>query len=105
LWATGWGSVSEGGSFVCDLKTIPLVAGDPEDCASGKSAQPDDAFDRTFFCATGLDRLNTCAGDSGSPVFELRDGEWVAVGITLSGEGCRPSDQGIYLRLASLRFD
>lgn len=105
VWATGWGSITEGGPFVCDLKKIALVIGSPQDCASGKPGESSVEFERKFFCATGRDGVNTCAGDSGSPVFELRDGQWSAVGLTLSGEGCHPTDQGIYLRLEPLTFD
>lgn len=101
-WAVGWGSLTKGGPFVCDLKTIPIIVGSPDDCAAGKPGTSRESFARTFFCGTGRDRLNTCAGDSGSPVFDLRSGSWAAIGITLSGEGCAPDDQGVYFRLDRL---
>ena len=44
---------------------------------------------------------DACYGDSGGPIFEVRDGQPVQVGVISSGYGCaRPDFSGVYSRVS-----
>lgn len=46
---------------------------------------------------------NTCQGDSGSGVYVDTGGVVRAIGLTLGGSGCGPSDTGLYLSGTMMR--
>ena len=96
LLATGWGTLTEGGSRPIDLHAVevPLVA--RSNCNDANSYNGD--VTENMICA-GLDvgGRDTCHGDSGGP---LTRGN-VLTGITSWGIGCaRPNLFGVYTRVS-----
>ena len=92
LTAWGWGTGSIGGASPCEAAPKSLVEVTSGECAVSEPARYGD-----FLCVVPVEGgPNTCAGDSGGPVFDQR-GRLVA--ITVAGIGCGPDDPGIYLRL------
>jgi hypothetical protein len=94
-WATGWGSLSSGGSVTNNLMQVEIPALSDDDCQTKyEMANLDSSF-----CAgkTGGNK-DTCQGDSGGPlVTKDSNGKWNVVGITSYGYGC--SDGGVYTRV------
>jgi len=97
--ATGWGTTSpDQPSYPARLRQVTLDITAPATCADvwGEFYQSS-----TMVCAAAAGR-DTCAGDSGGPLLEDRNGTWVQVAITSTGEGCAdPRYPGIYTRLAA----
>lgn len=96
LLATGWGALTEGGSFPINLRkvTLPLVSRTNCNDANSYGGQ----ITTSMLCA-GRDSggIDTCQGDSGGP---LARGS-VLTGIVSWGDGCaRPNLFGVYTRVS-----
>ncbi len=101
--ASGWGALSEGGSFPEQLHSVQFnmladsVCG--AEAAYGTGFQPE-----TMVCAgEPAGGKDTCQGDSGGPlVVPLNGGAARLVGDTSFGSGCaRPGFPGVYGRVAA----
>jgi len=108
LWApgssafvTGWGALSEGGSYPDQLQVAAVGMLADSTCAGQYGAT---YFPTVMVCAGVLEGgRDTCQGDSGGPlVVPTGWGEFRLVGDTSFGEGCaRPGVPGVYGRLAA----
>jgi trypsin len=97
LLVTGWGALTEGGSFPIDLRkaTVPLVSNTT--CNGRKSYGG--AITSQMICAGfSSGGVDSCQGDSGGP---LTQGS-VLTGIVSWGTGCaRRNKYGVYSRVSS----
>jgi trypsin len=97
LLATGWGALSEGGSFPIDLRKVSLPLVSRTNCNDANSYNGQ--ITARMLCA-GRDSggIDTCQGDSGGP---LARGS-VLTGIVSWGNGCaRPNFFGVYTRISN----
>jgi secreted trypsin-like serine protease len=97
LLVTGWGALSEGGSFPIDLRkvTVPLVSTTNCNDSNSYNGQITARMICAGFDAGGRD---SCQGDSGGP---LARGS-VLTGIVSWGDGCaRPNKHGVYTRVSN----
>lgn len=96
LLATGWGALSEGGSFPTNLRKVSLPLVSRTNCNDANSYNGQ--ITTSMLCA-GRDSggIDTCQGDSGGP---LARGS-VLTGIVSWGNGCaRPNFFGVYTRVS-----
>ncbi|NOT86673.1 MAG: serine protease [Lysobacter sp.] len=96
MLATGWGALTEGGSFPINLRKVSLPLVDRTNCNDANSYNGQ--ITTSMLCA-GRDSggIDTCQGDSGGP---LTRGS-VLTGIVSWGTGCaRPNKFGIYTRVS-----
>jgi trypsin len=97
LLVTGWGALTEGGSFPIDLRkaTVPLVSATT--CNGRKSYNG--AITARMICAGfASGGVDSCQGDSGGP---LTQGS-VLTGIVSWGTGCaRRNKYGVYSRVSN----
>jgi trypsin len=97
LLATGWGALSEGGSFPIDLRKVSVPLTSRTNCNDANSYNGQ--ITSRMLCA-GRDSggIDTCQGDSGGP---LARGS-VLTGIVSWGNGCaRANFFGVYTRLSN----
>lgn len=97
LLVTGWGALSEGGSFPINLRkaTVPLVSTTNCNDSNSYAGQITARMICAGFDAGGVD---SCQGDSGGP---LARGT-VLTGIVSWGTGCaRPNKHGVYTRVSN----
>ncbi|MGI8460687.1 MAG: serine protease [Solirubrobacterales bacterium] len=101
-FASGWGALSEGGTFPDQLHAVQLSYLDDSVC-SDPSRYGTGYFPQTMLCAGELaGGKDTCQGDSGGPLVALTDNGVRLIGDTSFGVGCaRPNFPGVYGRLAS----
>lgn len=97
LLVTGWGALSEGGSFPTSLRkvTVPLV--NRTNCNDANSYNGD--ITARMLCA-GFDAggKDSCQGDSGGPLARGR----LLTGIVSWGDGCaRANKHGVYTRVSN----
>jgi trypsin len=100
LLATGWGALSEGGSFPINLRKVQLPLVSRSNCNDANSYNGD--ITGNMLCA-GRDSggIDTCQGDSGGPLTRGA-GNSVLTGITSFGTGCaRRNLFGVYTRISS----
>jgi trypsin len=96
LLATGWGALSEGGSFPINLRKVSLPLADRVNCNDANSYNGQ--ITANMLCA-GRDSggIDTCQGDSGGP---LTRGSSLT-GIVSWGNGCaRRNFFGVYTRVS-----
>ncbi len=97
LLVTGWGALSEGGSFPTSLRkaTVPLVSRTNCNDSNSYGGQITTRMICAGFDAGGVD---SCQGDSGGPL--ARSG--VLTGIVSWGDGCaRRNKHGVYTRVSN----
>lgn len=97
LLVTGWGALSEGGSFPTSLRkaTVPLVSATNCNDSNSYGGQITSRMICAGFDAGGVD---SCQGDSGGPL--ARSG--VLTGIVSWGDGCaRRNKHGVYTRVSN----
>lgn len=96
-WATGWGTLEEGGDIANTLQEVdvPIVSND--DCRSSYSTLTDN-----MICAGLTDGgKDSCQGDSGGPLVSKNGSVWVQAGVVSFGIGCaRPGFPGVYARVS-----
>ncbi|KAJ9088376.1 hypothetical protein DSO57_1023726 [Entomophthora muscae] len=99
LKVVGWGTVSKGGKNSDVLLEIELPVFNKNAC-KGIYAKLDT---RSQFCAGFLDGgKDSCQADSGGPIFEMKNGIPVLVGIVSWGEGCaKKGFPGVYTRTSA----
>ena len=100
LLATGWGTLTQGGTRPVDLMKVQVPVVELSNCNDANSYNG--AITAQMFCA-GLDAggKDTCQGDSGGP---LTGGAGNAVlnGIVSWGRGCaQPNFFGVYTKVAN----
>jgi len=87
LWFTGWGrtenSISSGVATSLQQVSMPLAT--PQAC---EAFTKPGWVEEVMFCA-GFDQPGklTCNGDSGGPVVQLRNGQYILLGLTDFGKG------------------
>lgn len=97
LLVTGWGALSEGGSFPVDLRKVTVPLADRTNCNDSNSYNGQ--ITTRMLCA-GRDSggIDSCQGDSGGP---LTRGS-ALVGIVSWGQGCaRANKFGVYARVSN----
>jgi secreted trypsin-like serine protease len=99
--AMGWGANPWSSTDSCSVGSHVLHVVDAQECAS---ALPSSTVDTSFqFCALPeRGQTNTCAGDSGGPVFLGSSSDLRLVGLIVSGPGCGPDDPGSYQEIRPL---
>lgn len=100
--ARGWGRESLTGSYPCEAKSIRLMPTKLDRCSSAKALTSTEGV----FCARPTGEENTCAGDSGGPLYQEVGPRAVVVGLVEGGIGCEAMDDGVYTHLGgiALRF-
>jgi trypsin len=92
----GWGRLGANGQLPCEIVTKSLQIVSLNLCASDLAAVHSTSSDSSdYICAAPTGALNTCQGDSGSPIYDATSG--AVLGLTLRGVGCGPHDPGLYL--------
>ena len=97
MLATGWGALTEGGSFPIKLQKVSLPLAGRADCNDANSYNGQ-ISDRMMCAGKAGGGIDTCQGDSGGPL--ARGG--ALIGITSWGRGCaRRNFYGVYTRLSN----
>lgn len=100
-WISGWGALSEGGSFPEILQEVAVDVKSQWDC---EDSYGEDSFTSDMMCANGRNSggiADACQGDSGGPFVCESDGQWFVQGATSWGKGCANSaSPGVYSRTA-----
>src|SRR5262245_16105098 len=99
--ATGWGSLSSGGSFPIDLREVVVPVVSDATCASAPYYGA--AFKAASMICAGATGLDTCQGDSGGPLVVNGPGiHPIQMGVTSWGIGCAAANKpGVYSRVAN----
>lgn len=102
LRVTGWGALTEGGSFPTNLRMVNVPLTSRTNCNDANSYSGD--ITARMICA-GLDAggKDSCQGDSGGPLTDdLGAGFKVLTGIVSWGTGCaRANLPGVYSRVSN----
>jgi trypsin len=101
-WATGWGTISSGGSKSDTLREVNVDRIADSACGAATS-YGSDFHPETMVCAGEmLGGQDTCQGDSGGPlVTPVGGGAFRLIGDTSWGNGCAlPNHPGVYGRVA-----
>ncbi|XP_042855252.1 trypsin-1-like [Penaeus japonicus] len=91
--ASGWGTLSSGGSQPDELMEVTVPILDPSCWGQSVTAR--------MLCA-GLEEggKDTCQGDSGGPLCVQENSKYFQVGVTSFGNGCAdPKSPGVYARV------
>jgi len=105
LWFTGWGRTvnSNTAGVATKLQQVSLPLASTPACSAFASP----GFDENVMFCAGFEQpgKSTCNGDSGGPVVELRNGQYILLGLTDFGKGTltRPcsSNLGGYARTSA----
>ncbi|KAI8897550.1 trypsin-like cysteine/serine peptidase domain-containing protein [Globomyces pollinis-pini] len=99
LTVVGWGATRYAGSSSSILKETDVPVTTNEVCFKG---YPKLETNPTAMCAGFADgRTDACNGDSGGPLFAIKDGKVILTGIVSTGFECaRPNKPGIYTRIS-----
>ena len=83
--ASGWGTLSSGGSSPNILMKVSLNTMSNRECKNKYGP----SITANMICAGGAGRKDTCQGDSGGPlVTRERKGKFSLIGVTSHGIGC-----------------
>jgi len=100
-WITGWGALSESGSYPSELQQAPVIPMSNADCKA--TGYANNEIKASMRCATGLFGgivQDACNGDVGGPLSCKVDGKWRIYGVSSWGEGCaRANYPGVYARV------
>lgn len=98
-YATGWGSLSSGGSSPVVLYEVDLRVWSDAECERYQSSLKPNAAVHVCAGASGKD---TCQGDSGGPlvVKDQNDNSWKLLGVTSWGIGCALYG-GVYTKVST----
>ena len=100
LLVTGWGALTEGGSFPINLRKVSVPLFDRTDCNDANSYSGD--ITARMLCAGRTSGgIDSCQGDSGGPLTR-GTGNTILTGIVSWGIGCaRRNLPGIYTRVSN----
>lgn len=100
LLVTGWGALTEGGSFPINLRKVSVPLFNRTDCNDANSYNGD--ITARMLCAGRTSGgIDSCQGDSGGPLTR-GTGNTVLTGIVSWGIGCaRPNLPGVYTRVSN----
>lgn len=94
--AHGWSSLREHRGTNCQPVSMPIATTDLAACESlGYPVHNDGVL-----CATPTGIRASCFGDSGSPIYDSRNG--TLAGITLGGNNCSVSNPSLYLSIDAI---
>jgi len=103
-FVTGWGALSEGGSFPTALQqvSVPIIK---TSVCNGTDSYNGDITGRMICAGVLAGGKDSCQGDSGGPLW-VKNGQGqfkIVAGVVSWGIGCaRPDLPGVYTRLAIL---
>lgn len=100
LLVTGWGALTEGGSFPINLRKVSVPLFNRTDCNDANSYNGD--ITARMLCAGRTSGgIDSCQGDSGGPLTR-GTGNTILTGIVSWGIGCaRPNLPGVYTRVSN----
>ncbi|XP_046333497.2 serine proteinase stubble-like [Haliotis rufescens] len=93
----GWGTLSFQGQIPNILQevSVPTYAG--TSCTANFNTNPTTPATQLCAGAPGTGGVDSCQGDSGSPLFCSVNGRWVQYGLVSYGDGCaNPGEAGVY---------
>ncbi|WP_104054282.1 MULTISPECIES: trypsin-like serine protease [unclassified Arthrobacter] len=103
--SVGWGSLSDGGTPPCEVKSTEQQTVSSAECDQYAEAVGSySAGGDTYLCAlpSAGTRLNTCQGDSGGPLITAVAGQELVYALTLGGGSCRVDSPGLYVTAAAV---
>ncbi len=100
LLVTGWGALTEGGSFPINLRKVSVPLFNRTDCNDANSYSGD--ITARMLCAGRTSGgIDSCQGDSGGPLTRGA-GNTILTGIVSWGSGCaRANLPGVYTRVSN----
>jgi len=97
VWASGWGTTSEGGNVSPILKQTWLYTMGDKCKVYGRESFNEEKQ----LCAGRYTReSDTCQGDSGGPLMYESNGQWFFNGVVSYGAGCAAGVPGVYARFS-----
>jgi len=97
--ATGWGTLSSGGSQPSILQEVDLTVLTKAQCIQPAAVYSSNQISNSMVCASGPGK-DSCQGDSGGPLVSERGGSFDLVGVVSWGYGCAQSGApGVYSRV------
>jgi len=96
--ATGWGTLSSGGSLSSILQEVDLTVLTNSECSQPPNIYSSGQISNNMICASGPGK-DSCQGDSGGPLV-VHSGSFDLVGVVSWGYGCAQSGApGVYSRV------
>merc|ERR1712088_754270 len=96
--ATGWGTLSSGGSRPSILQEVDLTVLTNGECTRAPNIYSSGQISNNMICASGPGK-DSCQGDSGGPLV-VHSGSFDLVGVVSWGYGCAQSGApGVYSRV------
>ena len=101
LTVIGFGATSEGGSGSSTLRKVVVPVNSHQECNKQYGGE---IVEEVMFCAGyPYEGYDSCQGESGGPIFEVRDGQAVQVGVVSFGEDCaQPNKSGVYSKVSGV---